>query len=246
MDKSRAYEMAQLSERAYLPINEFAKYHTDKKFSYHSIYYNQFYTVWTDTELIFVFRGTEVTEFSDIKADLQFKRVPVESHAESGTVHRGFKKSLDMIWETLIEDYDRLCEGRHVIFTGHSLGAALATLAFSRHDDYSAQLYTFGSPRVGNSDYAAVLNFKHGERIFRFINNSDIICRHPMAIWNYRHVGIPFYFNSDGTCVTNPSFWHRFKQFCSGMVDGFLDKKIDSLADHSVSNYVRLTRELEK
>jgi triacylglycerol lipase len=245
MDKNRAFEMAQLSERAYLPLKAFQKLHTDRRFNFHSVFYNQFYTVWTATELIFVFRGTEITDFSDIKADLKFRLTPVESDGEAGKVHRGFKKSLDMVWDAISEDMERLSEGRTVIFTGHSLGAAVATLAFSRYDDYSAQLYTFGSPRVGNSDYAAVLNFKHGERIFRFINNSDIVCRHPMAVWNYRHTGIAFYFNSDGTCTTNPSFWHRLKQFGSGMFEGFLDKKIDSLADHSVSNYVRLTRELE-
>jgi triacylglycerol lipase len=151
-----------------------------------------------------------------------------------------------MIWDVISEDMERLSEGRTVIFTGHSLGAAVATLAFSRHDDYSAQLYTFGSPRVGNSDYAAVLNFKHRERIFRFRNHNDIVCRHPMSFWSYRHVGMCFYFDGDGACVTNPSFWHRLRQFCAGMFEGFLDKKIDSLADHSVSNYVRLTKELDK
>jgi triacylglycerol lipase len=247
MDKNRAFEMAQLSERAYLPLKEFQKLHTDRRFSFHSVFYNQFYTVWTATELIFIFRGTEITDFSDIKADLKMRLTPVTSDNEAGKVHRGFKKSLDMVWDALMEDYNRLCEGRTVICTGHSLGAAMATLAFSRLDMFeNAELYTFGSPRVGNSDYAAVLNFKHGERIFRFINNSDIVCRHPMAFWNYRHVGIAFYFNSDGTCTTNPSFWHRLKQFGSGMFEGFLDKKIDSLADHSVSNYVRLTKELDK
>jgi triacylglycerol lipase len=246
MDKNRAFEMAQLSERAYLPLKEFQKLHTDRRFSFHSVFYNQFYTVWTATELIFIFRGTEISDFSDIKADLKFRLVPVESNAEAGKVHRGFKKSLDMIWDVISEDMERLSEGRTVIFTGHSLGAAVATLAFSRHDDYLAQLYSFGSPRVGNSDYAAVLNFKHRERIFRFRNHNDIVCRHPMSIWTYRHAGMFFYFDGDGTCVSNPSFWHRLKQFGSGMFEGFLDKKIDSLADHSVSNYVRLTRELDK
>ena len=246
MDKNRAFEMAQLSERAYLPLKEFQKLHTDRRFSFHSVFYNQFYTVWTATELIFVFRGTEITDFSDIKADLKMRLTPVTSDNEAGNVHRGFKKSLDMVWDALMEDYNRLCDGRHIIFTGHSLGPAMATLAFSRFDSYGAELYTFGSPRVGNSDYAAVLNFKHRERIFRFRNHNDIVTRHPMSIWNYRHVGMWFYFDGDGTCVTNPSFWHRLKQFGSGMFEGFLDKKIDSLADHSVSNYVRLTKELDK
>jgi len=243
VDKNRAYEMARLSEMAYLDTFEFKKEHSDRRFCFHSANGTQFYTVWTETELVFAFRGTEITDFSDIKADLQFKRVPVGTSHESGSVHRGFKAALDSVWDVFMEDYDRLREGRTVTLTGHSLGAALATLAFSRLD-IAAQLYTFGSPRVGNSDFAAVLNFKHRKQIFRVINNTDIVARHPMAVWNYRHVGIAIYFNSDGTCVTNPSFLHRLKQFGSGMFEGFLDKKIDSLDDHSVSNYVRLTKEM--
>jgi hypothetical protein len=240
---NRAYEMALLAERAYLPPDEFQKIHSDRQFNFHSAQGMQCYTVWTDKELIFTFRGTEVNEFADIKADLKFRRVPVTSDHEAGTVHRGFKSALDVLWDAVLEDYNRLCEGRHVVFTGHSLGAAIATLAMSRLDNYDAELYTYGSPRVGDSDFKAVFNFRF-DKVYRFRNHNDIVTRHPMSFWNYRHVGLWFYFDGDGVMVTNPSFWHRLKQFGSGMFEGFMDKKIDSFADHSVSNYVRLTREI--
>jgi predicted lipase len=243
MDNNKAYEMALLSERAYLPLDEFSKQHTDRRFSYHSVGGTQFYTVWTSTELIFAFRGTEVTDFADIKSDIKMKRVPTGTDHESGSVHRGFKAALDLVWDTLLEDYNRLCEGRHVIFTGHSLGAALATLAMSRLDNYDAELYTFGSPRVGNSDFKAVFNFKF-DSVYRFRNQNDIVTRHPLALWDYRHVGTCYYFDGDGTCSSDPSLWHRIKQFALGMYAGIESHKVDSFADHSVSNYVRLTKGL--
>jgi len=243
MDKNKAYEMARLAEMAYLDTFEFQKAHSDRRFCFHSVNGTQFYTVWTETELVFAFRGTEITDFADIKADLKFKRVPVGTDHEAGTVHRGFKAALDSVWEVFKEDYDRLKEGRTVTLTGHSLGAALATLAMSRLDDYEAELFTFGSPRVGSRDFKTVFNFKF-DKVYRFRNHNDIVTRHPMSFWNYRHVGLWFYFDGDGTCVTNPNFWHRLKQFGSGMLEGFMDKKVDSLSDHSVSNYVKLTKEM--
>jgi len=37
--------------------------------------------------------------------------------------------------------------------TGHSLGAALATLAFGGLKDAASDLYTFGCPRVGDREF---------------------------------------------------------------------------------------------
>ena len=59
MDKNKAYEMARLAEMAYLDTFEFQKAHSDRRFCFHSVNGTQFYTVWTDTELTFTFRGTE-------------------------------------------------------------------------------------------------------------------------------------------------------------------------------------------
>ncbi len=69
-------------------------------------------------------------------------------------VHCGFQEALDTVWSDLAE----LLRGwtRPLFFTGHSLGAALATLAAARHGGPS-QLYTYGSPAVGDEDFAGML-----------------------------------------------------------------------------------------
>jgi len=240
MNNTRAYEMALLSEQAYFTPEEFAKAHTDGNFRFHSKEGTQFYTVWTDDELMFVFRGTEVSEFADLKADLQFQLLPIGTE---GSVHKGFWTALDVVWEDVVADYNELCEERHVVFTGHSLGAALATLAMSKLDLRTAELYTFGSPRVGDDIFRVTFHYRF-RHVYRFRNQNDVVTRHPMAIWDYRHVGTCYYFTGAGNCVEDPGFWTRAKQFIIGMCKGAAIKKVDSFRDHSVANYVKLTRGL--
>ena len=240
MDNNKAYEMALLSEQAYFPPEEFAKVHTDGNFRFHSVEGTQFYTVWTAKELVFVFRGTEVAEFADLKADLKFQLFPLGTE---GSVHTGFWNALDTVWDEVVADYNEFCEERPVTFTGHSLGAALATIAMSRLDLRNAELYTYGSPRVGDDIFKATFSYRF-MNVYRFRNQNDIVTRHPMAIWDYRHVGVCYYFTGAGNCVEDPGFWTRAKQFIIGMCKGAAIRKVDSFRDHSVANYVQLTRGL--
>src|SRR5262249_58747833 len=65
-----------------------------------------------------------------------------------------------------------------VFFTGHSLGAALATLAAHRYP-HTAGVYTFGSPRVGNHAFVASFNARMAQRSFRYVNDHDIVAQVP-------------------------------------------------------------------
>lgn len=101
-----------------------------------------------------------------------------------GKVHRGFKNALDEIWEELFAYLTELeRDGRKIWMTGHSLGAALATLAADRYGEVQG-VYTFGSPRVGN------LRFKESylNRAYRLVNGSDIVTKIPPSGF-YMHVG---------------------------------------------------------
>ena len=70
---------------------------------------------------------------------------------QGGKVHRGFKHALAEVWEEKgLFEYikSRDTSNRTIWFTGHSLGAALATLAANRYGKAQG-LYTFGSPAWG-------------------------------------------------------------------------------------------------
>jgi hypothetical protein len=66
------------------------------------------------------------------------------------------------------------------------MGAAMATLAASLHPPKA--LYTFGSPRVGNPDFAASLP---PVKVYRVVHPTDMVQALPPSIPTtvYRHVG---------------------------------------------------------
>jgi triacylglycerol lipase len=103
-----------------------------------------------------------------------------------GRVHSGFLQKFDSIWPEIASVLDSWTAP--LFFTGHSLGAALATLATARRRP--AALYTFGSPRVGDADFAKTLQ---GIPIYRLYNPGDIFTFLPPANgpFRFRHVGEP-------------------------------------------------------
>lgn len=229
---NRAHQMATLSEYAYLMPQKFIQ--TCKTFtpSFHSAKGTQCYTLWDDNTLIFAFRGTEL-KLDDIKTDLDF----LKEETSHGKVHSGFLSAYEDIKSKIKTDYDMLSSGRNVYFTGHSLGAALSTLAIDDIGKESDSLYTFGSPRVGCSNFVKQFNSRF-KNTYRYRNENDIVTREPMALLGYRHVGDCYYYDGAGKLTINPSWWKRFKEYSKGM----LKDKLDMFKDHSVSNYVGLLK----
>lgn len=165
----------------------------------------------TDDMVIVVFRGTEITSFADIKTDLNIF-LTNENEELRTRVHGGFKAGLDVIWDDLlVEIKKRHTDKRCVYFTGHSLGAALATLAVSRTQECD-KVYAFGSPRVGNSKFAESTDAD----IYRISRAHDIVTRIPPMFIGYRHVGDDYFITNDGDLIKNPSFARKLKERLGG------------------------------
>jgi triacylglycerol lipase len=127
-----------------------------------------------------VFRGSS-GHLDNWMANLDAKARPWPT---GGKVHGGFKKALLGFWPQILaalRDIDR-----PIFYTGHSLGAALATLAASLRPPRA--LYTFGSPRVGDSRFVRTLA---SLPVFRIANPRDIVTGLPPAgfPFRYRHAG---------------------------------------------------------
>lgn len=126
-----------------------------------------------------VFRGTEQS-LDDYIANLKLGTLPFRKIGIC--IHKGFEESLDSIWSEIEAELDGLkCP---VFFSGHSLGAALATLAASRRRPRA--VYTFGSPRVGNQAFVDSLA---DVTIYRIVDDQDIVTTVPPEIMGFRHVG---------------------------------------------------------
>jgi len=195
----------------------------------------QAYRFMNAEDLVIACRGTEPTQFQDIAADLRAMPVLAETVSR---VHKGFKKEVDDLWPMVLEDITRTQnKGKKLWFTGHSLGAAMATIMASRCY-YEAsipnpgELYTYGSPRVGWKKYVDTMCTPH----HRWVNNNDIVTTVPPAFIGYRHDGTMHYLNAYGN-VRNFTAWQRFKDKLRGMWKGIKQLKVDNFSDHSISLY---------
>jgi Lipase (class 3) len=110
-----------------------------------------------------------------------------------GHAHQGCMKILGSMWDSLTHRLgNRLSE---CVFTGHGMGAALATLAASRVQSPMARLVTLGSPAVGDADFVQTLE---GTQIDRYVNCCDVMCTLPPLRLGYVHAGDLLYIDSEG------------------------------------------------
>lgn len=111
--------------------------------------------------------------YNDVLADLMFARRTFAGDP-SVKVHRGFLREINKLWASKIApDLKAHTGGRPVWVTGHSLGAAMATLAGMYHP-FEAVI-TFGEPRVGENIGRA---FKAKSHI-RYRNGNDPVTMVP-------------------------------------------------------------------
>lgn len=89
-----------------------------------------------------------------------------------------------------------------LIVTGHSLGGAMATLGggLLRNNGYPCDIYTYGSPRVGNQDFAEYISAQAGNE-YRITHLQDPVPRLPSHLLTYRHTDMEYWLG-DGEDTT--------------------------------------------
>ena len=108
------------------------------------------------------------------------------------SVHSGFYKATNHLKKGTIESVIKLQQkyGFHnVVVTGHSLGAAIAQLISMElyAVNIDNQVFNFGQPRIGNSDYAAFVNKLTAGILWRFTHNKDPVPHIPFTSLGYLH-----------------------------------------------------------
>ena len=165
-----------------------------------------------------------------------------------GSVHEGFRDALERVWTPLVEKLTPLAASRTVWFSGHSLGAALATLAADRFPA-TAGVCTLGSPRVGDRAFAAAFDARFGARAARYVNDADIVTHLPTTFpLPYQHVGRLRQITPDGRITGQAPMLAHFVRDVFGNVGplqdvvealqaGAMRRAPDFLLDHMPRGY---------
>jgi len=182
---------------------------------------------------VLAFRGTELTKKKDVLTDVMATQLSVIE----GRVHSGFRTA----YESVRESIEKCLLGMDEIpiyITGHSLGAALATIATQELENTPtfrnriAACYTFGSPRVGNSQYDK--SFK--APIYRMVNTTDIVTVIPLLVMGYMHIGdVRFLGRKDGDFSRRVPILTRVLLFAAAMLRLFGPW----VGDHAIVEYRR-------
>lgn len=164
-------------------------------------------------EVFVIFKGT--SSFSNVISDINLAKFD-DSYDIPGKFHKGFHDLIlkNNVCEKIYNDIP--LSATKIYITGHSLGGALATVFYSfvKKCNIDSELITFGSPRVGDSEFAKYLNENSGGgggKMKRYVNGSDIICKLPVL--GYHHVDTKI---NIGTC-----------------------KFLPSVEDHHIDNYIK-------
>lgn len=209
-------------------------------------YITSAYVMADDEKIIVVFRGSDEIKdwFNNIDVDLV-------GGPMGGKVHEGFARMLHFVWREVQLEIRQLKlaasqqnRSLPLLLTGHSLGAALATLAtaYLREKDQPVQgLYSFGSPRVGDRTFARHFNGDFGDKTFRIVNQNDMITRLPPRVLSYSHVGQLYFFDGLGKLHTDSTVWYRFLDSVKFHGSDLFELDFLGMENHDVNAYVQAT-----
>lgn len=169
---------------------------------------------------IMVFRGTDKDDPRNALSDEDTLPVTRDGYV----VHQGFVLALDQVWETevkpMLGDFLKAFPGAPIYFAGHSLGAALATIAVTRFGGNTCALYTIGSPRVGDDRFTRAV-LQKTNLVFRFVNSQDIVTQIPPEVplqRYFRHAGEEKYIDRNAIVRDHPSEFDKFTDMAQGII----------------------------
>lgn len=149
----------------------------------------------SDQEIIIAFRGTSSTTnwISDaIATQIKFTYVQQEC-----LTHKGFTDIYASARDEIMAVLARLSSAKKLYITGHSLGAALATLcaidAAANSSFTAPHLFNYGSPRVGDPAFAKAFA-SYVSSSFRIANLFDIVTYAPPTVYKVPKKNTKYYY----------------------------------------------------
>lgn len=150
----------------------------------------------SDKDLVIAFAGTDVTQLLDILNDADIFETKILG---LGNVHRGFFRSSQRLYPTVIRECVLARDaGKKVWITGHSKGAAEATLTAAAiccngvkpadEGGYLAGVVTWESPRCLSKKAAKKYKEMLGHITYRYVYSVDPVTHVPLGL-RFKHVG---------------------------------------------------------
>ena len=163
-----ALYLSQISYFSFDKISKKIKEFGGTKLSLYNHEGTQGYFAEFDDMAVVAFRGTNLDEKDDLKACFTFWK----TNFGAIKVHKGFANSIDRLIPNILADLRQVPLDKRVVFVGHSLGGALATLLSAKHKP--DELVTFGAPRVAGPELAEYLSN---------IEYHRIVTKHDLLRW---------------------------------------------------------------
>lgn len=189
------------------------------------------------------YRGSE--NIQNWISNLQVSKIfPYSNNGDENiALEKGFYNLFQSLKPNIYSAVNNLVNKYHtnqLFITGHSLGAALATInAFDvKYQNEPYQIFTlttFGSPRVGNAAFVDAFS-RYGISSIRVTHYYDIVPHVPENFLDYYHVSQEVWYNeanSDYTLCSDGD--NKEDPYCS---DSCAPTKCTSISDHM--NYVKI------
>lgn len=153
------------------------------------------YALTSDTHHIIALRGTQTN--SEWVNNVSSRQVNFQTRQpQYGRVHRGFQSAYERVITQIRRAVEQLNPALPLYLSGHSLGGAVAVLTaadLSLNNGFRGpiQVYTYGSPRIGDPTFAQVYNGLLPST-FRIVNLADTVPITPPERFRggtFQHVG---------------------------------------------------------
>jgi hypothetical protein len=234
IDKSTIQLCARLSLAAYSSSSEITRLYRDAICKDEPTTDTHLFIVRIGDVIYVTFRGT--ADFKNWLTDFSAIQISITPGVN---IHHGFWCCYNSVVDWITATLARINPGQAfpVVFTGHSLGGALAVLAAWRQT-FHPMVVTFGQPRVGSADFVEDFSGKVLCYV-RVVNNVDVVPRVPFLLGRYRHGGEEMFYDVDGCEHDGVNFFTQAKLSIDGMLHEHHFRDIETpFRDHSMSRYL--------